>query len=435
MHDINFIRSNPGAFDAAMRKRKFNASAQEVLALDAKNRSGITQMQQLQERANQLAKQIGALMAQGKKDEAEAAKAESKKIKEDMTALKNAEEKGDEANAELTQLLAGIPNALLDEVPEGADEHANKEVRRWGEPKQIAGACQHDEIGEALRLMEFSTTAKISGARFTTMLGKLAQLERALAAFMLGVHTQEFGYMEAYAPVMVRANALFGTSQLPKFEEDLFKTTDDRYLIPTAEVSLTNLVRERIIPAEKLPIRLTAYTPCFRSEAGSAGKDTRGMIRQHQFGKVELVSITAAEQVADEHERMTLCAETILQRLELPYRVMLLCSGDTGFASQKTYDIEVWMPGQNAYREISSCSRFGEFQARRMQARYREQEGSKPKYVHTLNGSALAVGRTIVAILENYQQKDGSVVVPVALRPFMNGLEVITPETSTDWLF
>jgi len=314
----------------------------------------------------------------------------------------------------------------LPDVPVGPDETGNVEVRRVGDPPRFDfEPKQHFEIGEALGLMDFETAAKLSGARFVVLKGALARLERAIASFMLDLHTTEFGYTEANPPLLVRDDAAFGTGNLPKFAEDLFHTTNGYWLIPTAEVSLTNFVREQIIDEAALPMRLTAWTPCFRSEAGAAGKDTRGMIRQHQFTKVELVSITTPEQSLAEHERMTACAEEVLKRLGLPYRTVLLCTGDMGFASQKTYDIEVWLPGQNTYREISSCSVCGDFQARRMNARYRPKDG-KPEYVHTLNGSGLAVGRTLIAILENYQQADGSVIIPEVLRPYMRGMERIT---------
>ncbi len=320
-----------------------------------------------------------------------------------------------------------IPNLPLDDVPEGADEHDNREVRRWGEPPTFAyEPRQHFDIGEWLGLMDFEAAAKLSGARFVVMRGQLARLERALAQFMLDQQTGSNGYTEHYVPYMVNDASVFGTNQLPKFAEDLFRTTDGRWLIPTAEVPLTNLMRDRIVEEKELPMRLTAYTPCFRAEAGAAGRDTRGMIRQHQFSKVELVSITTPETSREELERMTGCAESILKALNLPYRVMLLCTGDMGFGSRMTYDLEVWLPGQNAYREISSCSVCGDFQARRMEARYKPADGKGTRYVHTLNGSGLAVGRTMVAILENYQNADGSVTIPEALRPYMGGAEKIT---------
>jgi seryl-tRNA synthetase len=349
-----------------------------------------------------------------------------------VAALKDELAKGEEAerdlDAKLRDALSVIPNLPLDDVPLGKDEKDNVEVRKVGEPTKIAGVnkpLQHFEIGERLGLMDFATAAKISGARFVVLKGALARLERAIGAFMLDLHTSEFGYSENIVPLLVKDHAAYGTGNLPKFAEDLFQTVNGFWLIPTAEVSLTNFVREEILDEAALPMRLTAQTPCFRSEAGAAGRDTRGMIRQHQFTKVELVSITTPEESLAEHERMTACAEEVLKRLGLPFRTILLCTGDMGFASQKTYDIEVWLPGENTYREISSCSVCGDFQARRMNARYKPKGGKDTRFVHTLNGSGLAVGRTLIAVLENYQQADGSVVVPEALRPYMGGLAVI----------
>ncbi len=328
----------------------------------------------------------------------------------------------------LDHVMAGIANLPEAAVPEGADETANTEIRRWGQPPVFDfEARPHDEIGERLGLMDFETAAKMSGARFVVLRGALARLERALANFMLDLHTTEYGYIEVSPPLLVREAAAFGTGQLPKFAEDLFQTVDGYWLIPTAEMPLTNLARETVLDAGELPHRVVAYTPCFRAEAGAAGKDTRGMIRQHQFTKVELVSIAQPEQSADEHERMTGCAEAVLKRLGLPYRVVILCGGDMGFAAQKTYDIEVWLPGQDTYREISSCSNCGDFQARRMKARFRPAGERGTRFVHTLNGSGLAVGRTLIAVLENFQEADGSVVIPEALRPYMDGLERIAP--------
>ncbi|MEE4208190.1 MAG: serine--tRNA ligase, partial [Parvularcula sp.] len=329
--------------------------------------------------------------------------------------------------AELQQDLLPIPNILDEDVPNGADESGNKEIRAWGEPRRIENARDHVELGEALGMMDFEAAAKLSGARFVVLKRDLAKLERALAAFMLDLHTEEFGYEEVLPPVLVNADPLVGTGQLPKFEEDLFKTTDARYLTPTAEVTLTNLVRESILSEEELPKRMTAWTQCFRAEAGSAGRDTRGMIRMHQFSKVELVSVTTPDASDDEHERMTGCAEEVLKRLELPYRTMLLCTGDTGFGSAKTYDIEVWLPAQDQYREISSCSNTRAFQARRMNARFRPDGQKRPDFVHTLNGSGLAVGRAMVAILENYQQADGSIAVPDALKSYMGKDKIGAP--------
>jgi seryl-tRNA synthetase len=473
--DIRWIHDNPQAFDAGLRKRglvpggevKFAA---ELIALDEARRKVVTRLQEAQARRNAASKEIG--VAKKAKDEAKAAA-----LMAEVAALKDALAAGEKAQAEtdraLTVALSVIPNLPLEEVPIGEDEHANKEIRRVGEPPKFTWTNkpkQHFEIGEALGLMDFETAAKLAGARFVVLRGQLARLERALAQFMLDLHTNEFGYTEIVPPYLVREEVMYGTAQLPKFSDDQFRaeredaqrkhawaeiavhraqildyaeqhglqaarsaplaalgleyqpTPDHRWLIPTAEVPLTNLVRESIRDEGELPIRVTAYSPCFRAEAGAAGKDTRGMIRQHQFSKVELVSITTPETSLAEHERMTACAEEVLKRLGLAYRVMLLCSGDMGFASQKTYDIEVWLPGQNTYREISSCSVCGDFQARRMDARYRPKAGGRPEYLHTLNGSGLAIGRTLIAILENYQQPDGSIAMPPALIPYLSGL-------------
>ena len=424
MFDIRWIVNNPAAFDAGLKKRGLAALSSTILAPDEKRRAHLTTLQDAQARRNAASKEIGK--AKGAKDEALAAK-----LMAEVASLKDVLAKGEEderqIDAEIQRVLEVIPNLPRDDVPEGTDEKGNVEVRRFGEPPKFAHTNkpkQHFEIGEALGLMDFESAAKVSGARFVFLKGALAKLERALGAFMLDIHTNEFGYTEVVPPMLVKDHAAYATGNLPKFAEDLFKTTTDFYLIPTAEVSLTNLAREQVIDEVKLPWRFTAWTPCFRSEAGASGRDTRGMIRQHQFSKVELVSITTPETSADEHERMTRAAETILERLGLAYRTMLLCTGDMGFASQRTYDIEVWLPGQNAYREISSCSVCGDFQARRMDARFKAKDG-KPQFVHTLNGSGLAVGRTLVAVLENYQQADGSVMIPQALRPYMGGMEVI----------
>jgi seryl-tRNA synthetase len=417
MHDIKFIRQNPEAFDAALARRKLAPLSSKIIELDKQNRGGITELQALQEKSNRLAKQIGELMAQGKKAEAGALIAESKEAKDELAILKKSLEEGEAggASSAVNEILSTIPNILEESVPNGADESANVELRKFGEVKKLSFTPkQHFEIGEDLGLLDFEQTAKFAGSRMASLKGNLAKLERALAGFMLDT-AAEFGYTEYSVPYLVRPQALYGTSQLPKFEEDLFKTTDSRYLIPTAEVPLTNMVREKILEEGELPLRLTGFTPCFRSEAGSAGRDTRGLIRMHQFGKVELVSITKPEDSKAEHERLTNCAEEVLKRLNIPYRLIVLCSGDTGFGSQKTYDIEAWLPGQNAYREISSCSNFGEFQARRMDSRFRRKDSGKVEFVHTLNGSALATGRTIVAILENYQNADGSVSIPEKL--------------------
>lgn len=420
MHDIKWIRENPDAFDAAMKKRGLVPYAQEILALDEAQRSWQTQLQELQSKKNQIAKAVGA--AKAKKEDATALFEEGKKIAGEIDTVGKAISSIENL---LPSSLSSLPNIPANDVPVGADEKANKELRAWGEKTKFDfKPKEHFEIGEGLKLMDFERAAKISGARFVVLSGALARLERALAQFMLDHNTQQFGYTEMYPPLLVKDDAAFGTGQLPKFGEDLFRTTNDFWLVPTAEVPLTNLVREEILEESALPLRWTAYTPCFRSEAGAAGKDTRGMIRQHQFSKVEMVSITTPEQSEAEHERMTSCAESILQKLGLPYRVMVLSTGDMGFCAKKTYDIEVWLPGQNMYREISSCSNCGDFQARRMKARYKTAD-KKNAFVHTLNGSGLPTGRTLIAILENYQRADGKVTVPEALRPYMGGLDVI----------
>ena len=424
MHDIKAIRDNPAAFDAGLARRGLPSMAADLLKIDAERRDHVQKLQDAQARRNAASKEIGEAMKSGDKARAEALKAEMGSIK-DFIASGEAVER--DIDQRLNAALAVIPNIPLEDVPEGKDETGNVEVRRWGTAPSFAYEVrQHFDIGEWLGLMDFEAAAKISGARFVVMKGQLARLERALAQFMLDHQTGTNGYTEHYVPYMVNDATMYGTGQLPKFAEDLFRTTDGRWLIPTAEVSLTNLVRETILEEGSLPMRLTAYTPCFRAEAGSAGRDTRGMIRQHQFSKVELVSITTPEQSRDELERMTSCAESVLQKLGLAYRVMRLCTGDMGFGSRMTYDLEVWLPGQNAYREISSCSVCGDFQARRMEARYKPADGKGTRYVHTLNGSGLAVGRTMVAILENYQNADGSVTIPEALRPYMGGSEKIT---------
>jgi len=421
--DIKWIRENARAFDAGLKARGIEPMSPRLLELDEARRRHVTAVQDMQSRRNAASKEIGR--AKAAKDEAGASKfmAEVARLKED---LQEGEAKSKDLDAELEGALAVIPNLPREDVPLGRDETGNKEIRKVGKPPKFKfEAKQHFEIGEALGLMDFETAAKISGARFVVLKGALARLERAIASFMLDLHTGEFGYTECNPPLLVRDHAAYGTGNLPKFEDDLFQTKNGYWLIPTAEVSLTNFVRESVLDEARLPMRLTAWTPCFRSEAGAAGKDTRGMIRQHQFSKVELVSITTPEESAAEHERMTACAEEVLKRLKLPYRTMLLCTGDMGFASQKTYDIEVWLPGQDAYREISSCSACGDFQARRMGARYRPKGAKDVRFVHTLNGSGLAVGRTLVAILENYQHPDGSVTIPEALAPYMGGIEKI----------
>jgi seryl-tRNA synthetase len=427
--DIKWIRDNPEKFDAKLAARKLPPQSAELIALDEERRAHVTKLQDAQARRNAASKEIGA--AKAAKDEAKA-----NALMAEVAALKDQLAKGEEEeralDSKLRDALSVIPNLPLDDVPLGKDEKDNVEVRKVGEPPKLAGInkpLQHFEIGERLGLMDFATAAKISGARFVVLKGALARLERAIGAFMLDLHTTEFGYTENVVPLLVKDHAAYGTGNLPKFAEDLFQTVNGFWLIPTAEVSLTNFVREEILDEAKLPMRLTAQTPCFRSEAGAAGKDTRGMIRQHQFTKVELVSITTPEESLAEHERMTACAEEVLKRLGLPFRTILLCTGDMGFASQKTYDIEVWLPGENTYREISSCSVCGDFQARRMNARYKPKGGKETRFVHTLNGSGLAVGRTLIAVLENYQQADGSVVVPEVLRPYMGGLAKIERAT------
>jgi len=473
MYDIKWIRDNAESFDRGRKRRGLDVLAAQLLALDDKRRAAIAKSQAAQERRNAASKEIGAAMKAGDADLAKALKIEVGDLK---TALAEFEAEEREAIVALHDALMEIPNTPLDEVPDGRDENDNVELRRVGEPRAVDFAPkEHFDIGEALGLMDFETATKISGARFVVNKGPLARLERALSQFMLDLHTGEHGYTEVNPPILVRYEAMFGTAQLPKFEEDQFnaskgtlrdqaflKTVLERienvcevaaykeqgsvpidvlkqnielfkwdvfkehfWLIPTAEVPLTNLVRDSILDEKELPIRVTACTPCFRAEAGAAGKDTRGMIRQHQFTKVELVSITTPEASLAEHERMTLCAEEVLKRLKLPYRVVTLCTGDLGFASQKTFDIEVWLPGQTRYREISSCSVCGDFQARRMNARYRPEGAKNTRFVHTLNGSGVAVGRALVAVLENYQNSDGSVTVPEALRVYMGGIERI----------
>ncbi|MEZ5845565.1 MAG: serine--tRNA ligase [Geminicoccaceae bacterium] len=419
MHDLRWLRDNADAFDAGMKRRGLGPVAADILALDREKRAVETQVQEEQSTRNRISREIGGKRGPDGKPPQD--------LLDQVASLKDSLKEGEarlrDLGEALSDRLAGLPNLLADDVPDGADETDNREERRRGEPRVFAfGARPHDEIGPALG-MDFERAAKLSGARFTVLKGGLARLERAIAQFMLDLQTGEHGYLEVSPPLLVRDEVLYGTGQLPKFAEDLFRTTDGRWLIPTAEVSLTNLVMGEIIDAGELPYRFAAWTPCFRSEAGAAGKDTRGMIRQHQFQKVEMVSITTPEQSVDEHERMTGCAEAVLQRLDLPYRVMTLCSGDTGFGARKTYDIEVWLPGQDAYREISSCSNCGDFQARRMNARCRAKGEKQTSFVHTLNGSGLAVGRTLIAVVENYQEADGSVTIPEALRSYMGGME------------
>ena len=424
MHDIRFIREHPEAFDAALARRGLPAMSADILEMDQQRRALQGKIQELQSRRNVASKEIG--MRKGKGEDADDLIAEVAEIKASMPALE--EEEGTLA-AGLDTRLMQLPNILDADVPDGANEDDNALLRSWGDIPEFGFTPRdHVAIGETLGQMDFSTAAKLSGARFVVLRGQLARLERALAAFMLDTHTSEFGYQETLPPFLVNSQAMTGTGQLPKFGEDLFRA-DDKWLIPTAEVPLTNIAADEIWQNDQLPMRFTAHTPCFRSEAGAAGRDTRGMIRQHQFSKVELVSVTHPDESAAEHERMTGCAEAILQRLGLPYRVMTLCTGDTGFGAQKTYDIEVWLPGQDEgrgmYREISSCSNCGPFQARRMKARFRDGEGNT-QFVHTLNGSGLAVGRTMIAVLENGQQQDGSVRIPDVLQPYM-GTDTITP--------
>ena len=421
MHDIKMIREDAAGFDAKLARRGVLPLSPELLAIDEERRAALATLQELQARRNAVSKKIGE--AKRAKEDTTALEAEGSGIRGEIEAL---EAEAPRLEALLRDALAKIPNLLDDVVPDGRDESDNKVEKTWGSQRNFAFTPkQHFELGEALGLMDFAGAAKLAGSRFTVLKGALARLERALGQFMLDVHTSEHGYSETVVPLLVNDATMYGTGQLPKFAEDLFATTDGRWLIPTAEVSLTNLAAGEILPAAALPWRLTALTPCFRSEAGSAGRDVRGMLRQHQFTKVELVSITAPEESEAEHERMTRCAETILERLELPYRRVLLCAGDTGFGAAKTYDLEVWVPGQGTYREISSCSNTRAFQARRMNARYRPGEG-KPEFVHTLNGSGVAVGRGLIAVLENYQNEDGSIAVPNVLRPYMGGLETIT---------
>ncbi len=432
MYDIKWIRENAGLFEDGRRRRGLESLSDKLFALDDTRKSAIAGLQTAQERRNAASKEIGQAMAAKDAARADALKAEVAEIKTRMAELEVQEKAAVDA---LSVALLEIPNTPLAEVPEGRDEHDNVEARRHGiVPVFPAGFVpkEHFEIGEALGLMDFEAATRMSGARFVVLKGALARLERALMQFMLDLHTEQNGYTEVNPPLLVRDDAMVGTAQLPKFRDDQFRAGDNFWLIPTAEVSLTNLVREQILDESALPMRVTAGTPCFRLEAGSAGRDTRGMIRQHQFSKVELVSITKPEESLAEHERMTKCAEEVLKRLGLHYRVMTLCTGDMGFASQKTYDLEVWLPGQKdgdtqgRFREISSCSVCGDFQARRMNARYRSATDKTPRFVHTLNGSGIAVGRALVAVLENYQNADGSVTVPDVLRPYMGGLETIT---------
>ena len=426
MHDIKWIRENPEAFDRGLARRGMAAISEKVLEIDSQNRAITTELQDIQTRRNDASKQIGVL--KGKGEDADALMGEVAELKERMASLETGQ---NEAGAAIQSLLEGLPNVPAEDVPDGADEDDNVEIRRVGDkPVFDFEIRDHVDIGEGLGLLDFEAASKLSGSRFVVTRGPLARMERALAAMMLDLHTGEYGYTEVNPPLLVRDEAAYGTGQLPKFEEDLFRTTTDHWLIPTAEVPLTNLVAGDILDEAQLPIRFAAHTPCFRSEAGASGKDTRGMLRQHQFSKVEMVSICHPDTSNDEHERMTGCAEEVLKRLGLHYRVVVLATGDLGFSARKTYDLEVWLPGQDRYREISSCSNCGDFQSRRMRARFRPENRKGTEFVHTLNGSGLAVGRTLIAVMENYQQADGSIRVPEALLPYMGGMEVIAAPDS-----
>ena len=421
MHDIKKIRENPSDLDELLAKRKHPPVSNQIIELDEKNRKIIGELQVIQEERNTKSKLIGEYAANGKNDEAAKLKAEVASLKDKMQDLEHSQR---EKQEELNTVLSSLPNNPADDVPVG-DESLNKEIKLEGTKKEFSFTPkEHDELGENLNMMSFEQAAKISGARFVVQSGLIARMERAISNFMLDLHTNEFGYTEMNVPILVKDQSVYGVGQLPKFKDDLFKTTDDYWLIPTAEVPLSNMTRESIIDILDLPKRYVSHTPCFRSEAGAAGKDTRGIMRQHQFYKVELVSLTSESQSKDEHERMLSCAEEVLKRLNLHYRVVILSSEDMGFAAQKTYDIEVWLPGQKAYREISSCSNCGDFQARRMNSRYKE--GKETKFLHTLNGSGLAVGRTLISILENYQNEDGTIQVPDALIPYMGGINQIS---------
>ena len=419
MHDIRAIRDDPAAFDSALVRRQTPPLAAEIMALDGQRRAAQTELGERQARRNALAKEIGQLRRSGA--DAAGLEAEATALRDDMASL---ETRVAALGAELDARLASLPNILDPDVPDGSDESANVMLKQVGEPVRLPDARQHFDLGEALGLMDFAAATKLAGSRFTVLRGKLARLERALGQWMLDLHVSEHGYEETAVPLLVNDATAYGSNQLPKFVDDMFRTTDGRWLIPTAEVPLTNMVAGEIVPDARLPLRMTALTDCFRSEAGSAGRDTRGMLRQHQFRKVELVSITRPQDSDAEHERMTRCAETVLERLGLAYRRMLLCAGDTGFGAAKTFDLEVWLPGQGAWREISSCSNTRAFQARRMNGRYRPAEG-KVEFVHALNGSGVAVGRALIAVMETYQQPDGSIIVPEVLRPYMAGIDRI----------
>jgi seryl-tRNA synthetase len=424
MHELRWIREHPDEFDRGLARRGLPPQAAELLELDRAWRAAETQAQEAQARRNRMAREIGAAKKRG-----EPAEELMRQSAADRAVEAEAAAEASRLRAQIDELLAGLPNLPAEDAPDGPDESANRLLREWGDKPRFNFAPRpHESIGEKLGLMDFARAGRLSGSRFVVLQGALARLERAIAQFMLDLHTSEFGYVEVSPPLLVRDEAVFGAGQLPKFAEDLFRTTNGYWLIPTAEVPLTNLVAGDILDEAALPLRYAAWTPCFRSEAGAAGKDTRGMIRQHQFMKVELVSITRPEDSAAEHERMTGCAEEVLRRLGLAYRVVVLSTGDMGFSANKTYDIEVWLPGQGTYREISSCSNCGAFQAQRMKARYRPADGKGPRPVHTLNGSGLAVGRTLIAILENCQRDDGSVVIPEALHPYMGGQNVIAAD-------
>ncbi|MDA0663861.1 MAG: serine--tRNA ligase [Proteobacteria bacterium] len=421
MHDLRYIRETPEAFDRGLARRGLQPMSPEVLALDLRRRATQTALQEMLQRRNEASRQVGLAKRSG--ENADALIAEVQSLKDGIAA---GEEETKALEAQLKSVLEELPNLPADDVPEGGGEADNVELRQTGEkPALDFAAREHFDIGESLGMMDFEGAAALSGSRFVVLRGALARMERALGNFMVDLHTTEHGFAEISPPALVRENALYGTGQLPKFAEDLYRTTDDYWLIPTAEVPLTNLSSEALYVEEALPQRLTAWTQCFRSEAGAAGKDTRGMLRQHQFGKVEMVCITHPDQSDAELERMTGCAEEVLKRLGLHYRVVALCTGDMGFSARKTYDIEVWLPGQGAYREISSCSNCGDFQARRMNARFRSKGEKGTRFVHTLNGSGIAIGRALIAVLENYQNADGSVTVPEVLRPYMGGIERI----------
>ncbi|MCL5775473.1 serine--tRNA ligase [Limibaculum sp. FT325] len=426
MHDIRAIRDNPAAFDAALARRGMSPVSPQILAIDEARRAKITAAEAALAARNTASRDVGKARAGGDEAEFERLRALMADKKDEIARLE-AEAKAEDDR--LNGLLMTLPNLPLDSVPDGPDETANVELRRWGTPRAFDFAPrEHYELGEAMGLMDFELAAKLSGARFVTLKGALIRLHRALAQFMLDTHVDENGLTEVWTPVLVKDEAMIGTGQLPKFAEDSYQTTNGWWLIPTAEVTLTNIAAGEILDAAALPLRFTAWTQCFRSEAGSAGKDTRGMLRQHQFEKVEMVSITTPEDALSEHERMTRCAEGILERLGLPYRTVVLCTGDMGFGARRTHDIEVWLPGQNTYREISSCSVCGDFQARRMNARFRREGEKRPDFVHTLNGSGLAVGRTLIAVMENGQQADGSIVIPEVLRPYMKGASRIAAD-------